>query len=102
MTSRSDMASFDLPFAPTINEILYNRPAPAERRDFGFSTGSGRFCVGDIVRFFFGTVIRSGRVTNSTRRGVTQVYNIESAGHVWYRGIDEGYIISKIDGDGQN
>lgn len=83
--------------APTINEIVYNRPEPAERRDFGFSTGSGRFCVGDIVRFFFGTVIRSGRVTNSTRRGLTQIYNIESAGHTWYRGIVESDIISKID-----
>ena len=97
MTSRSDMATFDLPFAPTINEILYNRPEPAERRDFGFSTGSGRFCVGDIVRFFFGTVIRSGRVTNSTRRGLTQIYIIECAGHTWYRGIEESDIISKID-----
>lgn len=46
MTYRSDMASFDLPFAPTINEIIYNRPAPAEARDFSFSTGAGLFRVG--------------------------------------------------------
>lgn len=26
--------------APTINEIVYNRPEPAERRDLSFSTGS--------------------------------------------------------------
>lgn len=87
----------DLPLAPTINEIVYNRPAPAERRDFCFSTGAGHFLVGDIVRFFFGAVIRSGRVTNSTRRGLTQIYNIEADNHVWYRGIEETAIISKLE-----
>ena len=45
-------------FAPTINEIVYNRPTPAEPRDFTFSTGAGMFFVGDIVRFFFGSIIR--------------------------------------------
>lgn len=83
-------------FAPTINEIVYNRPTPAERRDLSFSTGAGLFRVGDIVRFFFGSVIRSGRVTNSIRRGLTQIYHIEAEGHVWYRGIDEANIISKL------
>lgn len=92
----SDMESFDLPLAPTINEIVYNRPAPAERRDFCFSTGAGHFLVGDIVRFFFGAVIRSGRVTTSFRRGLTQIYHIESAEHTWYRGIVEADIISKL------
>lgn len=86
----------DLSLCPTINEIVYNRPEPAERRDFCFSTGSGRFHVGDIVRFFFGTVIRSGRVTTSFRRGLTQFYHIEGEGHVWYSGIDEANIISKL------
>ncbi len=88
---------FDLPMAPTINEIVYNRPEPAERRDFSFSTGSGQFHVGDIVRFFFGSVIRSGRVTTSFRRGLTQIYHIESADHTWYRGIIETHIITKLE-----
>lgn len=87
----------DLPLAPTINEIVYNRPAPVERRDFSFSTGVGHFLVGYIVRFFFGAVIRSGRVTNSIRRGLTQTYNIEADNHVWYRGIEEAAIISKLE-----
>lgn len=86
----------DLSLCPTINEIVYNRQEPAERHDFSFSTGSGRFHVGDIVRFSFGSVIRSGRVTNSLRRGLTQFYNIESESHVWYRGIAESDIISKL------
>lgn len=90
------MTPFDIPFAPTINEIVYNRPTPAERRDLSFSTGAGLFRVGDIVRFFFGSVIRSGRVTNSIRRGLTQIYHIEGEGHIWYRGIDEANIISKL------
>ena len=88
---------FDLTMVPTINEIVYNRPEPTERRDFSFSTGSGRFHVGDIVRFFFGTVIRSGRVTTSFRRGLTQIYHIESADHTWYRGIIEANIITKLE-----
>lgn len=83
--------------APTINEIVYNRPEPKERRDFSFSTGAGRFHVGDIVRFFFGSVIRSGRVTTSFRRGLTQIYHIESADHTWYRGIIETHIITKLE-----
>lgn len=91
-----DMASFDLPLAPTINEIVYNSPVPAERRDFSFSTGSGLFIVGDIVRFFFGSVIRSGRITNSFRRGIIWLYHIESVSYVWYRGIAEYDIISKL------
>lgn len=86
----------DLSLVPTINEIVYNRPEPAERRDFSFSLGSGRFHVGDIVRFFFGTIIRSGRVTTSFRRGLSQIYHIESADHTWYRGIEETAIISKL------
>lgn len=89
--------SFDLPLAPTSNEIVYNRPEPAERRDFSFLTGSGRFHVGDIVRFFFGSVIRSGRVTTSFRRGLSQIYHIESADHTWYRGIIEANIITKLE-----
>ncbi|WP_439711449.1 hypothetical protein [Duncaniella muris] len=88
---------FDLPMAPTINEIVDNRPEPAERRDFSFSTGSDRFHVGDIVRFFFGSVIRSGGVTTSFRRGLTRIYHIESADHTWYRGIIEANIISKLE-----
>lgn len=87
----------DLSLCPTINEIVYNRPEPAERRDFSFSTGSGRFHVGDIVRFFFGSVIRSGRVTTSFRRGLSQIYHIESADHTWYRGIIEANIITKLE-----
>ena len=83
--------------APTINEIVYNRPAPVEHRDFCFSTGAGRFIVGDIVSFFFGTVIRSGRITNSMCSGITQIYHIEGDGHRWYRGIEEPDIISKIE-----
>lgn len=51
--------------SPTINEILLNRPEKPERRDFSFSTGQGRFLVGDMFKFFFGAVIRSGRITNS-------------------------------------
>lgn len=84
----------DLPLVPTINEIVYNRPTPVECRDFSFSTGAGHFLVGDIVRFFFGAVIRSGRVTNSIRRGLTQIYNIETDNHVWYRGIDTRQTLS--------
>lgn len=84
----------DPSLAPTINEIVYNRPDPAELRD---SSGSGRFLVGDIVLFLFGTIIRSGRVTNSIRRGMTQIYNIESDNHVWFRGIEESVIISKLE-----
>lgn len=89
--------SFDLPLVPTINEIVYNRPEPVERRDFSFSTDSGRFHVGDIVRFFFGSVIRSGRVTTSFRRGLTRIYHIESADHTWYRGIIEANIITNLE-----
>lgn len=84
-------------FAPTINEIVYNRPTPAEHRDYCFSTGAGLYLVGDIVRFFFGSVIRSGRVTTSIRCGLKQLYHIEGEGHVWYRGIDETNIISKLE-----
>lgn len=87
--------------APTINEIVYNRPEPAERRDLSFSTRSGRFHVGDIVRFFFGSVIRSGRVTTRFSRGGLHFYHIEAAGHVWYRGIIESDIISKLNNNGK-
>lgn len=83
-------------FAPTINEIVYNRPTPAEPRDFTFSTGAGLFLVGDLVRFFFGTVIRSGRITNTVLHGRSWFYNIETESHVWYRGIGEANIISKL------
>ena len=87
----------DFSLCPTINEIVYNRQDPAERRDFSFSTGSGRVHVGDIVRFYFGSVIRSGRVTTSFRLGLTQIYHIESADHTWYRGIIEANIITKLE-----
>lgn len=83
-------------FSPTINEIVYNRPTPAEHRDSSSSTGAGLFSVGDIVRFSFGSVIRTGRITNSFRRGYMQLYHIEGERHVWYRGIDETNIISKL------
>lgn len=93
---KSVLLMADWTLAPTINEIIYNRPTPAEPRDFSFSTGAGLFLVGDIVHFFFGSIIRSGRITNSFRRGITQFYHIEGEGHVWYRGIDEANIISKL------
>lgn len=86
-------------FSPTINEIVYNRTDPVERLNLRFSTGAGLFRVGDIVRFFFGSVIRSGRVTNSIRHGLSQIYHIETVGHIWYRGIIEADIISKIAND---
>lgn len=46
---------------------------------------------------FFGSVIRSGRVTTSFRRGLSQIYHIESADHTWYRGIIEANIITKLE-----
>ena len=86
----------DYKSSPTINEIVLNRPEKPERRDFSFSTGQGRFLVGDMVKFFFGAVIRSGRITNSIRRDLTQIYHIESVSHTWYRGIPDNQIISKL------
>lgn len=92
-TSHSDMNTFDNPFAPTINEIVYNRPDPTEHPD---SVSAGKFAVGDTVRFFFGSIIRHGRITNAFHKGSTQFYHIEGARHVWYRGIAESNIISKL------
>ncbi len=88
------MSYFDLPHVPTINEIVYNRREPAERRDFSFSSGQA-FKVGDIVRFSFGSIFRTGRITNSLRRGLTYLYCIETVSHSWYRDIPQDNIISK-------
>lgn len=92
-TSHSDMNTFDNPFAPTINEIVYNRLDTAE---IHVSTASGKFAVGDTVRFFFGSIIRHGRITNAFHKGSTKFYHIEGDRHVWYRGIAESNIISKL------
>lgn len=88
------MGYFDLPLAPTINEIVFNRRDPEERRDFSFSSGQA-FMVGDVVRFTFGSIFRTGRITTSRRRGLTHLYCIETVSHTWYRDIPQDNIISK-------
>lgn len=88
------MTSFDIPQAQTINEIVYNRRMKPERRDFAFSTGFGAYHVGDIVLFFFGSITRSGRITNARRKGLSVVYCIECKSHTWYRDIPQEDIIS--------
>lgn len=88
------MSYFDLPLVPTINEIVFNRREPAERRDFSFTSWQA-FMVGDVVRFAFGSIFRTGRITNSRRKGLTILYHIETVSHTWYRDIPQDNIISK-------
>lgn len=81
---------------PTINEIIYNRQATPPGKDFRAAFEAAAFHVGDLVKFFFGSVIRTGRITNALRHGLSYVYHIETSIHTWYRGIEEDSIISKI------
>lgn len=79
---------------PTINEIIYNRP----RRESvsAYTVRPNKFHRGEYVKFRFGTIIRTGRITAATCINGLCFYHIEGAHGTWYRGIYESDIINKI------
>lgn len=80
--------------APTINEIIYNKPR--KRMDSVYTKRPNLYNVGELVKFHFGTVIRTGRISNAFCVNGMCSYHIEGEHGTWYRGIDECYILNKI------
>lgn len=80
--------------APTINEIIYNRPR--KDRVSAYTKRPNKYHRGEYVKFHFGSVIREGRITNEMCVNGLCFYHIEGYHGTWYQEIYESDIINRV------
>lgn len=84
-----------LEFAPTVNEILGAREErKLRKRQVPAWT---KFKKNDHVSFIFNGLTKIGRITTVAYTGLSVLYNISTPSGQWYKGIEQGKIISKVE-----
>lgn len=85
----------NLDYTPTCEELRLQRqlkPKFDNLSRFFFT----RYKSGQIVKFKFNNLIRTGRITNVNAHNGLYTYNIETNNGVWHKAVDTEDIISVV------